>query len=114
MDKMSFEFRGTGLGYCWLLIWTTVLTFITFGLFFPWAYSALQRWVTSNTFVNGQQLAFHGTGIGFLGQWLLIFVLTMITFGLYAPWAYCRIKRWETEHTTLANQPYTGHVQEIT
>lgn len=51
--KRDFEFDGSGFGYLWLCIWTTVLTVITCGLFFPWAYSAQQRWICSNTYVNG-------------------------------------------------------------
>lgn len=63
--KRDFEFDGSGFGYLWLCIWTTVLTVITCGLFFPWAYSAQQRWICSNTYVNGRQLRFEGTGFGF-------------------------------------------------
>ena len=33
--KRDFEFDGSGFGYLWLCIWTTVLTVITCGLFFP-------------------------------------------------------------------------------
>ena len=95
----SFEFRGSGLGYFWLLLWTGFLSAITLGLYFPWAYSAQQRWITANTYVNGRRLAFNGTGIGFFGQWLLIMILTFITLGLYAPWGYCQFKRWETNNT---------------
>ena len=54
--KRDFEFDGSGFGYLWLCIWTTVLIVITCGLFFPWAYSAQQRWICSNTYVNGRQL----------------------------------------------------------
>ncbi len=103
MANGIFDFRGTGFGYLWLMIWTTVVTFITFGLFFPWAYSAQQRWIADNTYLNGRQLAFHGTGIGFFAHWLLIMLLTCITFGLYTPWAYCRVKKWETDNTTFAD-----------
>ena len=55
--KRDFEFEGSGFGYLWLCIWTTVLSVITFGLFFPWAYSAQQRWICSNTYVNGRVCA---------------------------------------------------------
>ena len=97
--KKDFVFEGSGFGYLWLLIWTTILTVITCGLFFPWAYSAQQRWICSNTYVEGRQLEFTGTGIGFFFQWLIILVLVTITFGLYTPWGYCQFKRWETENT---------------
>lgn len=42
MNK-PFVFVGSGLGYLWLLVWTTVVSLLTVGLFFPWAYSAQQR-----------------------------------------------------------------------
>ena len=100
----TFEFRGTGFGYLWLLIWTSVISVITLGLYFPWAYSALQRWIADNTYVNDRQLVFTGSGIQFLGHWLLIMILTFITLGLYAPWAYCQLKRWETENTYFADE----------
>lgn len=99
-----FEFRGSGFGYIWLLVWTTVVSILTFGLFFPWAYSAQQRWIASNTYINGRQLVFNGSGLGFLGTWLLIMILSAITLGLYIPWAYCRMKRWEVENTRFALQ----------
>ena len=99
-----FEFRGSGFGYIWLLLWTTVVSILTCGLFFPWAYSAQQRWIASNTYIDGRQLVFNGTGLGFLGIWLLILVLTIITLGIYIPWAYCTIKRWEIENTTFAEE----------
>ncbi|WP_288183929.1 DUF898 family protein [uncultured Sporomusa sp.] len=103
----TFEFRGTGFGYLWLVIWTSIVSVITLGLYFPWAYSAQQRWIADNTYVNGRQLLFTGTGIQFLGHWLLIMVLTFITFGLYVPWAYCQLKRWETENTCFADEVAT-------
>ena len=39
MNK-PFVFVGSGLGYLWLLIWTTVVSIITVGLFFMGLFSA--------------------------------------------------------------------------
>ena len=100
MNK-PFVFVGSGLGYLWLLIWTTVVSIITVGLFFPWAYSAQQRWICANTYVEGRRLRFDGTGLGFFFQWLVIMLLTAVTFGIYAPWGYCQFKRWETRNTVF-------------
>lgn len=108
MQQPTFEFRGSGLGYVWVLLWTTVASVVTFGLFFPWAYAAQQRWIADNTYIGGRRLAFHGTGMGFLGHWLLIMVLTTVTLGLYTPWAYCQVKRWETENTAFAVAEHGG------
>ena len=108
MNSSRFAFRGTGFSCLWLFIWTWVLTVITFGLFFPWAYSAQQRWISEHTFIDNRQLAFHGTGIGFFGNWLLIMILTVVTFGIYIPWGFCRLKRWQTNNLSLANEAYQG------
>jgi uncharacterized membrane protein YjgN (DUF898 family) len=104
MNKDTFQFLGTGLGCLWLTIWTSVLTFITLGLFFPWSYSAWQRWIAQNTYVNGRRLVFTGSGGAFFLRWLLIVVLSLITFGLYAPWGYCLIKRWETDNLVFEDE----------
>ena len=58
------------------------------------AYSAQQRWICANTYVEGRRLRFDGTGLGFFFQWLVIMLLTAVTFGIYAPWGYCQFKRW--------------------
>ena len=100
----KFEFRGSGFGYIWLMLWTAIVTALTFGLFFPWSYSALLRWNKSNTYIGGRQLAFTGSGFGLIGHWLIILFLLVITFGLYTPWAYCQIKRWETENSAFADE----------
>ncbi len=65
MNQGRFDFRGTGLSCLWLFLWIWVLTFLTFGLFFIWAYSAQQRWISEHTYIDNRQLAFHGTGFGF-------------------------------------------------
>ncbi len=96
-----FEFKGSGFGYFWVCAWTTLVTFVTGGLFFPWAYSAMQRWICKNTYVDGKRLEFIGSGFGFFFQWLLIYILSIVTFGIYIPWGYCRFKRWETENTRI-------------
>ena len=110
MAHGKFEFKGTGLGFLWLAVWTSVLTIITIGIFWPWAYSAIQRWIAEQTFIDGRQLCFKGTGVGFFGTWLLIVFLTIITLGIYAPWGYCRMKRWETSNLYFAD---AGDVEKV-
>lgn len=104
MPKGAFEFKGSGISCLWLMLWTFLASLLTLGLFFPWAYSAQQRWVASNTYVNGRQLRFIGTGISFFFNWILILALTFITVGLYTPWGYCRLKEWETHNTIFADE----------
>ncbi len=94
----DFEFYGTGLEFAWLLVWTSVLTTITLGLFVPWALSYTIGWVASKLKINGQKVHFDGTGGGIFWTYLKIFVLTLITFGLYTPWGACTLYRWVFDH----------------
>ena len=103
MAHGKFEYKGTGLAYLWLMIWTGILILITLGLAFPWAYTAKQRWIAARTFIDNKQLVFKGTGMGMFGTWLLVVFLTMITLAIYAPWGYCRIKRWQTNNLYFAD-----------
>ena len=98
----KFEFNGSGIGYLWLFIWTALLTFLSFGLFFPWAVSATQRWMAANIKIDGKQLCFKGSGVGFFANWLLIFILSIITFGIYIPWGAVRLFRWVVNNTYFA------------
>ncbi|MDD5502967.1 MAG: DUF898 family protein [Candidatus Thermoplasmatota archaeon] len=99
--KGMFEFKGKGLSFFWLLLWTSFLTSITIGIFFPWAYCARLRWGAKNLYYNGKRMQFKGDGLDLLGQWLLMLLLIIITLGIYTPWAYCRIMRWTAEHTSF-------------
>lgn len=103
MSHGNFEFRGKGFGYLWLSIWTAVLTIVSFGILWPWAYCARQRWLATHTFIDGRQLVFKGSGLGFFATWLLILLLSVVTLGIYIPWGYCRIMRWQTNNLYFAD-----------
>jgi len=103
MARGKFEFRGTGLGYLWLFIWTTILTLITLGIFVPWAAAAVLRWKCANTYIDGRQLCFKGSGGGFFANWLLILIFSIVTLGIYAPWGAVRLYRWVAGNTYFAD-----------
>ncbi len=103
MAHGKFEFRGKGLGYLWLFIWTSILTLITFGIFFPWAVTATLRWTVAHTYIDGKQLCFKGSGVGFVANWLLIILLTILTIGIYLPWGLVRLQRWIVNNTYFAD-----------
>ena len=98
MASGNFEFKGRGLSYLWLYIWTGLLTAVTLGLLWPVAYAAQQRWIAANTFIDGKQLVFMGTGLGIFVVWLKILILSLLTLGVYAAWGWCTIKRWQTNN----------------
>jgi len=103
MAKGNFEFKGGGGSYFILVLWTSILTAITLGLYYPWALSAIERWKAKNTYIDNQQLVFKGSGGGIFGTYLLIIILSIITLGIYIPWGACRIQRWKTNNLYFAD-----------
>ena len=92
------------------MIWTSFVTAITIGIFYPWAIAATERWKAKNTFIDGQQLVFRGSGGGLIGNWIVIILLSIITVGIYAPWGYCRIQRWISNNRYFADPGDIEHV----
>jgi len=103
MAQGKFEFVGKGGSYFWLIIWTGLLSIISFGLLWPVAYAAQQRWISHNTYIDGKQLVFLGKGLGIFAVWLKILLLTLITAGIYASWGYCALKRWQVNNLYFAD-----------
>jgi len=103
MAHGKFEFRGKGGSFFWLFIWTTFLTIITLGIFFPWSIVAQLKWLAANIFIDGKRLCFKGTGGGYVANWILIMVFSIITLGIYIPWGLVRIYRWVLSNTYFAD-----------
>lgn len=103
MAHGKFEFKGKGLSYLWLSIWTGLLTMITLGLLWPVAYAAQQRWIATNTLIDDKQLVFKGSGLGIFVVWLKIVLFSILTLGIYAPWGWCNIKRWQVNNLYFAD-----------
>lgn len=76
-----------------------LLTIVTLGLGFPWAYCMTYRWEAKHTVINGRRLRFNGTGMQLFGNWIKWLLLTLITFGIYAFWLDIKLKKWKIKHT---------------
>ncbi len=77
------RFTGTAGGWFINHLLLGLLTFITFGIAYPWADVRLRKWKAKNTVIGGSALVFNGKG-GSL--WVKLFVcglLTPLTLGIY-------------------------------
>lgn len=97
-------FTGNMFGWLGINLATYVISFITFGLAFPWLFCWNQTWYTEHTYINGRQLHFNGTGMQFFGNWIKWLLLTLITLGIYWLWIPVNIEKWATKHTSFADE----------
>jgi tetratricopeptide (TPR) repeat protein len=105
MPKPNCQFNGTGGQYVGtVLIHLIILTLLTFGLYWPWAWVKFLKLKASHTTMHGKSVSFEGSG----GQlFALLFVqglLTLITVGIYAPWAYCKYYQWRLQNTLVGGK----------
>ena len=96
-------FDGTGGEYWKLNLTNSFLTFITLGIYSPWAMCKNIKWRNSHTILNGRRLAFTGTGGELFGKWIVWYLLSVITCGIYGIFMHVKTKEWEMEHTCYAD-----------
>ena len=103
---LSLSFNGTGGEYFKTVILGSILTGITFGIYFPWFVVNLHRFFVENiraSTANGTEygFSFQGTGGAFFKEMLIGQILTMITFGIYSPWFLCTLYKLFLPNTDI-------------
>ena len=86
----------------WSLLGALITT-LTLGICFPWAFCMVYRWEAKHTVINGHRLEFDGTAAQLFGKWILWLLLTIITVGIYGFWLNIKLKKWKAKHTHFAD-----------
>lgn len=76
-----------------------LVTVLTLGICYPWAFCMVYSWEAKHTVINGKRLRFDGTAIGLFGTWIKWLLLCIITLGIYSFWIQISLKKWQTKHT---------------
>ena len=80
-----------------------IVTSITLGISYPWAFCMIYSWEAKHTVINGHRLRFTGTALQLFGHWIKWILLTIITLGIYGFWLNIKLVQWKTKHTEFAN-----------
>jgi len=78
-----------------------LITIMTLGICFPWAFCMIYTWEAKHTVINGRRLTFDGTAFQLFGNWAKWFLLTLLTLGIYGFWLKIKLKKWKTKHTSF-------------
>lgn len=76
-----------------------LVTVLTLGICYPWAFTMVFRWEAHHTVIDGHRLEFDGTAVQLFGSWIKWFLLTIITLGIYGFWVGIALKKWKVKHT---------------
>jgi predicted RNA-binding Zn-ribbon protein involved in translation (DUF1610 family) len=86
MVSVTNEFKYTGE---WSELFGVVfvqglLSTLTLGIYYPWAYCKIRKWVLEHTTVQDRQLTFIGNGSELFGILFLQVILVIVTAGIWA------------------------------
>lgn len=73
------KYNGTGKPLFWLAIKTTLLTFLTLGIYRFWAKTRIRRYIWSATAPDGDPFEYTGTGV----EKLIGFLIAMVVLAIY-------------------------------
>lgn len=94
-DGGLFQFIG------WKIL-GALISILTLGICYPWAFCMIYNWEAKHTVINGKRLAFDGKAIQLFGNWIKWLFLCIITLGIYSFWLFIALKKWKTKHTHFA------------
>ena len=76
-------FKGKGGDLFVVLIVNMLLTFITLGLYYPWAKARKLSWYYEHTELDGHPFHFHGTGSEMFRGFIKAIALLLLIYGTY-------------------------------
>ena len=65
-----------------------IITFLTFGICYPWALCMVYGWEIKHTVVD---------------NWIKWLLLCLVTCGIYSFWLSIALKKWKVKHTEFAD-----------
>ena len=99
--KGESYFDGSVLGMFGINLFCNILTFISFGLLYPFVICYKERWIAKHTVINRKKIVFAGKSLSLIGHYLLWWFLCIITFGIFGLWLPIKIENWKAKNTHI-------------
>jgi len=99
---IRFSFRGQTAAFVRLFVSGALLSVVTFGVYYPFFYNNMWRFLMNNTYYGTARFEYDGTGADLFGRFLLAMVLTPLTLGIYWFWFAAHRQRYMWAHTSFA------------
>jgi DNA-directed RNA polymerase subunit RPC12/RpoP len=80
----EFKYNGEWSELFGVVFIQGLLITLTLGLYYPWGYCKIRKWVLEHTYVEDRQLTFIGNGSELFGILFLQVILTIVTVGIWA------------------------------
>ncbi len=84
----KLSFKGQGKAFFGIVIVNWLLTFITLGMYYPWAKAKSLKYIFGATSFNNERFTFHGTGKEMFGGFIKVVIFLVVTYGLAFLFSY--------------------------
>ena len=99
--KGQFKMELDVSAYVKLFIPQVLLTFITCGIYYPWALVKIMKVLADGLTLDGKKFKFNGEGGEVFCLYFVQMILTIITCGIYYPFAFLKIRKYFTDKLEL-------------
>ncbi len=107
LEGKQCRYEGSVAGLASALAVPALLTCLTVGFYYAWAYRAYMQYVADNVDVQGERLQFDGSAVELFPMMLLGGVLSVCTLGIYIPWYMNNVYAWCWEGLSLNGRTFT-------
>jgi uncharacterized membrane protein YjgN (DUF898 family) len=107
---IRFSFRGRAGRFIGVFLKGTLLTGVTFGLYYPWFATERQAFMVSHTYFGNERFDFDARARELFWAYVLALVLTLPTLGLAWVWFIARRRRFFWNHTAFGGARFRSTV----
>jgi uncharacterized membrane protein YjgN (DUF898 family) len=108
---IRFSFRGRARDFLRIFIRGWLLTVVTLGLYSPFFYNEMWRYLVTGSYFGSERFEFDGEGRDMFGRYLLALILTVPTLGLYWFWYWAARQRYYWSHISFRGARFQSAVQ---
>lgn len=107
---IRFSFRGAAMDFVKLFVKGSLLSGITFGLYYPYFETKKFDFMTSQSYFGNEKFHFDGEGRELFRPYMLALLLSLPTLGLYWFWFQAKKHRYFWDHTSIGNGRFRSTV----
>ncbi|MBI2081713.1 MAG: DUF898 family protein [candidate division NC10 bacterium] len=107
---IRFSFRGRAADFLKFFLKASLLTGITFGLYYPFFDTKRHAFMTSHAYLGNQKFDFDGQGRDLFWPFVLTLLLTVPTLGVCWFWFLAKKQRYFWDHTTFGGARFQSTV----
>jgi uncharacterized membrane protein YjgN (DUF898 family) len=108
---IRFSFRGSAREFVGIFVVGTILSSLTFGIYYPVFATRRQAFMISHAYFGSRKFDFDANGRALIGPFLVMLLLFVPTLGLSWFWFAARRHRFFTEHTRFGATRFRSTVR---